>query len=406
MPRKRHQESGPTPIGSGAAEHGPGPGEPVSPGSGSRRARPIARLNVPVSGPVPGPVSGAIEHSRPAELRPHKAPHEEAFDAALRPRSFDEYIGQSRVTDNLRVFVEAARRRGDALDHVLFCGPPGLGKTTLAHLIAGALGVTLRPVGAPAIEHKGTLASYLTGLGERDVLFIDEIHRLQPVVEEYLYPAMEDFRIEIPVGEGPAAQLLHMALPRFTLVGATTRTGLLTSPLRDRFGIVLRLDYYTPTELAEIARRSALRLDVQLSARGCLAIGQRARGTPRIANRLLRRVRDFAEVESDGRIDEPACGEWLSRLGVDKQGLDDMDRTLLRAVIERFDGGPVGIESLAAAVSEEADTLEDVYEPYLIQEGFLSRTPRGRVATRRAYEHLGLQILQERPDPNTQQKLF
>jgi Holliday junction DNA helicase RuvB len=365
MPRKRHVDAAPA---ESAVQHA-----------------------IPRSGSVG---VGPADHSRPAgraaELHPGRAAHEDAFDAALRPRSFDEYIGQRRVVDNLKVFVEAARRRGEALDHVLFCGPPGLGKTTLAHLISSALGVTLRPVGAPAIDHKGTLASYLTGLGERDVLFIDEIHRLQPVVEEYLYPAMEDYRIEIPVGEGPAAQLIHMALPRFTLVGATTRTGLLTSPLRDRFGIVLRLDYYSPVELAEIVRRSALRLQVEVSAAACLTIGQRARGTPRIANRLLRRVRDFAEVEQNGTVDEPYCGRWLDRLGVDKQGLDDMDRALLRAVIERFDGGPVGVESLAAAVSEESDTIEDVYEPYLIQEGFLSRTPRGRVATRRAYEHLGL----------------
>ncbi len=359
MPRKRHVDA-----------------EPAAPASGPKGASPSHSR--PVSGP------------RAADLLPAKAPHEDAFDAALRPRSFDEYIGQRRVVDNLKVFVEAAKRRGEALDHVLFCGPPGLGKTTLAHLIASALGVTLRPVGAPAIEHKGTLASYLTSLGERDVLFIDEIHRLQPVVEEYLYPAMEDYRIEIPVGEGPAAQLLHMALPRFTLVGATTRTGLLTSPLRDRFGIVLRLDYYSPIELAEIVRRSALRLQVQITEAACHVVGQRARGTPRIANRLLRRVRDFADVERSGLVDEPYCGRWLDRLGVDRLGLDEMDRALLRTVIERFDGGPVGIDSLAAAVSEESDTLEDVYEPYLIQEGFLSRTPRGRIATRRAYEHLGL----------------
>jgi Holliday junction DNA helicase RuvB len=366
-----------------------------------------------VDGAAPATASDrpTAEHHLPPprvdELRPARAAHEDALDAALRPRSFDEYIGQHRVVDNLRIFVEAARRRGEALDHVLFCGPPGLGKTTLAHLIAGALGVNIRPVGAPAIEHKGTLASYLTGLNERDVLFIDEIHRLQPIVEEYLYPAMEDYRLEIPVGEGPAAQLIHMSLPRFTLVGATTRTGLLTSPLRDRFGIVLRLDYYTADELSEIVRRSAQRLKIDITARSCLTVGKRARGTPRIANRLLRRVRDFAEVEHTGVIDEPYCAEWLSRLGVDTLGLDEMDRALLRTIIDRFDGGPVGIESLAAAVSEEADTLEDVYEPYLIQEGFIARTPRGRVATRRAYEHLGVpQRAGNAPQAPIQPKLF
>jgi Holliday junction DNA helicase RuvB len=382
MPRKRH-------VDGAAASGGPAAGaDRIAPGG------PVAEHHVP-----PG---------RAEELRPSRAPLEDALDAALRPRTFDEYIGQHRVVDNLRVFVEAARRRGEALDHVLFCGPPGLGKTTLAYLIAGALGVNLRPVGAPAIEHKGTLASYLTGLGERDVLFIDEIHRLQPIVEEYLYPAMEDYRLEIPVGDGPAAQLIHMSLPRFTLVGATTRTGLLTSPLRDRFGIVLRLDYYTADELSEIVRRSAQRLKIEITARSCLTVGKRARGTPRIANRLLRRVRDFAEVEHTGAIDEPHCGHWLSRLGVDGLGLDDMDRALLRTIIDRFDGGPVGIESLAAAVSEEADTLEDVYEPYLIQEGFISRTPRGRVATRRAYEHLGLpqRTGSAPPEAPIQPKLF
>lgn len=348
---------------------------------------------VPVSHSGPIAVTGAQVGSVPIrlpDLEPSASHRDDPFDAALRPRSFDEYIGQNKVVDNLKVFVEAARRRGEALDHVLFCGPPGLGKTTLAYLIATALGVSLRPVGAPAIEHKGTLASYLTSLGERDVLFIDEIHRLQPVVEEYLYPAMEDYRIEIPVGEGPAAQLIHMKLPRFTLVGATTRTGLLTSPLRDRFGIVLRLDYYAPSQLAEIVARSADRMGIRIRREACLVIGQRARGTPRIANRLLRRVRDFAEVAGVRELLPQATGEWLSRLGVDELGLDDMDRALLRGLIERFDGGPVGIESLASAVAEESDTLEDVYEPYLIQEGFIMRTPRGRVATRRAYEHLGL----------------
>lgn len=339
-----------------------------------------------VSGNVPP--SPVVSVPPVLERRPSRETHGDAFDAALRPRNFDEYIGQRRVVDNLKIFVEAARRRGEALDHVLFCGPPGLGKTTLAHLIAGALQVGLRPVGAPAIEHKGTLASYLTGLTERDVLFIDEIHRLQPVVEEYLYPAMEDYRIEIPIGDGPAAQLIHMTLPRFTLVGATTRTGLLTSPLRDRFGIVLRLDYYTSEELAEIVRLSAKRLSIDITEAACLEVGHRARGTPRIANRLLRRVRDFAEVEGTGQITQELAAHSLTRLGVDSAGLDEMDRLLLRAIIERFDGGPVGIESLAAAVSEESDTLEDVYEPFLIQEGFLIRSPRGRMASRRAYEHL------------------
>ena len=399
MPRKRH--------GDGAGSEAP---------AVAKRSVMAAHERVPV--PISGSHSQA--YSRPTELHSERAPFEDAFDAALRPRSFDEYIGQRRVVDNLKVFVEAAKKRGEALDHVLFCGPPGLGKTTLAHLIAGELGVGIRPVGAPAIEHKGTLASYLTGLTERDVLFIDEIHRLQVVVEEYLYPAMEDFRIEIPVGEGPAAQLIHMALPRFTLVGATTRTGLLTSPLRDRFGIVLRLDYYSPAELAEIVRRSALRLKVEVSPESCLTIGTRARGTPRIANRLLRRARDFAEVEDGGALNgvicEPHCSRWLTRLGVDELGLDEMDRALLRTLIERFDGGPVGIESLASAVSEESDTIEDVYEPYLIQEGFVQRTPRGRIATRRAYQHLGLP-LPNRPTAagvdfistggrNGQQKLF
>ncbi len=340
-------------------------------------------------GPAPPALAPANAGAREA-IAPERTADEAALDAALRPRTFDEYVGQRKVVDNLKVFVEAARRRGEALDHVLFCGPPGLGKTTLAHVIAHALGVTLHGVGAPAIEHKGTLASYLTQLGARDVLFIDEIHRLQPVVEEYLYPAMEDYRIEIPVGDGPAAQLLQMNLPRFTLIGATTRTGLLTSPLRDRFGIVMRLDYYGADDLTDIVTRSAKRLGVALAPDGAVEIGRRARGTPRVANRLLRRVRDFAEVEADGRISRAVATSALDRLGVDGAGLDEMDRALLRAVIEKFDGGPVGIESLAAAVAEEANTLEDVYEPYLLQEGFLQRTPRGRVATRRAHEHLGL----------------
>ena len=306
-------------------------------------------------------------------------------DAALRPKSFEEYVGQSKVVENLKVFVQAAQRRGEALDHVLFSGPPGIGKTTLAHLIAHALGVPLRAVGAPAIEHKGTLASYLTSLSERGVLFIDEVHRLQPVVEEYLYPAMEDYRLEIPVGDGPNAEMLPLKLPRFSLVAATTRTGLLSAPFLSRFGIVLRLDYYSPVELTEIVRRSAAKLGVAIDAGGAEEIGRRSRGTPRIANHLLKRVRDFAEVQGDGRVTREVAASALTRLGV-----DELDRTLLRTIIQKFDGGPVGVESLAAACAEERDTLEDVCEPYLIQEGLLMRTPRGRVATRRAHEHLGL----------------
>jgi Holliday junction DNA helicase RuvB len=311
-------------------------------------------------------------------------------DAALRPRSFAEYVGQRKVVDNLKVFVTAAARRGEALDHVLFSGPPGIGKTTLAHLVASELGVMLRSVGAPAIEHKGTLASYLTSLEPRGVLFIDEVHRLQAVVEEYLYPAMEDFRLEIPVGDGPNAEMLPLSLPRFSLVGATTRTGLLSAPFLSRFGIVLRLEYYTPEELTEIVRRSAAKLQIALDAEGAEEIGRRARGTPRIANHLLRRVRDFAEVEADGRVTRAVAASALSRLGVDELGLDELDRAVLRCIVLKFDGGPVGIDSLAAACAEERDTLEDVVEPYLIQEGFVQRTPRGRVATRRAHEHLGL----------------
>ncbi|HEX4462288.1 MAG TPA: Holliday junction branch migration DNA helicase RuvB, partial [Polyangia bacterium] len=269
-------------------------------------------------------------------------------DAALRPRTFDEYVGQRKVVENLKIFVAAAQQRGEALDHVLFSGPPGIGKTTLAHLIAHALGVPLRAIGAPAIEHKGTLASYLTSLQERGVFFIDEVHRLQPVVEEYLYPAMEDFRLEIPVGEGPNAEMLPLRLPRFSLVAATTRTGLLSAPFLSRFGIVLRLEYYAPLELTEIVRRSADKLGVPIDPAGAEEIGRRARGTPRIANHLLKRVRDFAEVEADGRVTQTLASSALQRLGVDQLGLDELDRSLLRTIITKFDGGPVGIESLAA----------------------------------------------------------
>jgi Holliday junction DNA helicase RuvB len=324
-----------------------------------------------------------------AVVSPAASRDDDRFDATLRPSTFAEYVGQRPIVENLLVFVEAAKRRGEALDHVLFCGPPGLGKTTLAHIIAHALGVSMHGSSGPAIERKGDLAGILTNMGARDVLFIDEIHRLQPVVEENLYPAMEDFQFDIVIGDGPHARSMKIQLQAFTLVGATTRTGLLTSPLRDRFGIICRLEYYGVEDLCAILRRSASILGISAEEDGIREIARRARGTPRIANRLLRRVRDFAEVRGSGRIDRAIADHALSRLDVDARGLDPMDRKLLAAIIDKFDGGPVGIESLAAAVSETADTLEDVYEPYLLQEGFLQRTPRGRIATRLGFEHLG-----------------
>jgi holliday junction DNA helicase RuvB len=317
---------------------------------------------------------------------------EEAIDRAIRPKRFAEYIGQEQVKAQLGIFVQAAVQRGEALDHALIFGPPGLGKTTLANILASELGVNLRQTSGPVLERPGDLAALLTNLQPRDVLFIDEIHRLSPVVEEVLYPAMEDFQLDIMIGEGPAARSIKLALQPFTLVGATTRAGLLTSPLRDRFGIVQRLEFYTTAELERIVTRSSGILGVPIDAEGAARIAQRSRGTPRIANRLLRRVRDFAEVKADGRIDEAVARAALDLLEVDPQGFDALDRKLLTTIIEKFDGGPVGIESLAAAIGEERGTLEDVIEPFLIQQGFLMRTARGRMVTRNAYLHFGLKV--------------
>lgn len=319
------------------------------------------------------------------QLRPEDGP----VDAALRPRGFDEYVGQTKVKDNLKVFVQAAQQRGEAVDHLLFSGPPGLGKTSLAYIIAVEMGVKLHITSGPALEKKGDLAGILTSLAPGDVLFIDEVHRLTPSIEENLYPAMEEFRFDVVIGDGPHARTMTLPLPRFTLVGATTRSGLLSSPLRDRFGYVARLDYYEPHELEEIVHRSARRLDAKLDPGGAKEISTRARGTPRVANRLLRRLRDFADVWGDGHITQEIADKALSALGIDPKGFDEMDRRLLSYIIDRFEGGPVGLDTLAASIGEEPSTIEDVYEPYLIQHGYLKRTPRGRVATVRAYEHLG-----------------
>ncbi|MCW5569666.1 MAG: Holliday junction branch migration DNA helicase RuvB [Steroidobacteraceae bacterium] len=317
---------------------------------------------------------------------------DEAVERAIRPRRFAEYVGQPKVKQQLGIFVDAARARGEALDHVLIFGPPGLGKTTLAHILAEELGVTLRQTSGPVLERAGDLAALLTNLQPRDVLFVDEIHRLAPVVEEVLYPAMEDYQLDIMIGEGPAARSIKLDVPPFTLVGATTRAGLLTSPLRDRFGIVQRLEFYGVDDLERIVERSAGILGVPIDAGGARRIGERSRGTPRIANRLLRRVRDYAQVKAGGRIDVQVADAALDMLEVDAHGFDTLDRRLLLTVIEKFDGGPVGIDSIAAAIGEERGTLEDVIEPFLIQQGFLMRTARGRVATRSAWRHFGLAV--------------
>ncbi len=323
-------------------------------------------------------------------VSPQGAAPEEAQERALRPQRLADYVGQAAVREQMAIFIDAARRRGEALDHLLIFGPPGLGKTTLAHIVAREMGVSLKHTSGPVLERPGDLAALLTNLEPRDVLFVDEIHRLSPVVEEILYPALEDYQLDILIGEGPAARSIRLDLPPFTLVGATTRAGLLTSPLRDRFGIVQRLEFYSPEELSVIVQRSARLLGVNIDGSGAAELAGRSRGTPRIANRLLRRARDYAEVRASGSITAEVARQALELLDVDAEGFDLMDRKLLRTIIERFDGGPVGLDSLAAAVGEERDTIEEVLEPFLIQQGFLQRTPRGRMATPRAYLHFGL----------------
>jgi holliday junction DNA helicase RuvB len=337
------------------------------------------------------------------EIDPLANGEDARFERSLRPRTLDDYIGQTKHKENLRVFVEAARRRSEPLDHLLLSGPPGLGKTTLAQILAHEMGVELHMTNGPVVEHKGALAGLLTKLGKNDILFIDEIHRLNPVVEESLYPAMEDFRIDVMTGDGAFASSIQIPIQPFTLIGATTRTGLLTAPLFSRFGHIIRLDFYPASDLARIIERSASLLGVEIAKGAALGIANRSRGTPRVANRLLRRVRDFADVLGSGAIDDAIVARACERLDVDNVGFDEMDRRLLRVIIDDYDGGPVGVETLAAALGEPRDTIEDVYEPYLLQQGFLGRTPRGRVATRKAYEHLG--VTPPAP-PGKQKQLF
>lgn len=323
------------------------------------------------------------------------------YEATLRPRFLSEYAGQERLKENLRVYIEAAKGRAEALDHVLFCGPPGLGKTTLAYIISHELGVNIKASSGPVIERAGDLAALLTNLNEKDVFFIDEVHRLNRVVEEVLYPAMEDYQLDIIIGQGPNARSIKLDLPAFTLVGATTRAGLLTSPLRDRFGMVFRLDFYSPEELQQITLRSARILNIKIDEDGAWEIAKRSRGTPRIANRLLRRIRDFAQVKWDGVITREVANEALEMMEIDKKGLDKMDKSILLTIMDKFDGGPVGIDTLSISLNEEKETIEDIYEPFLIQIGYLSRTSRGRIVTRLAYEHFG-----RKPKASLQEELF
>lgn len=339
-------------------------------------------------------------------MAPAQAGEDAAVELTLRPQTLGEYIGQEKAKEHLRVYIEAARQRREPLDHVLLYGPPGLGKTTLSGIIAHEMGVELRITSGPAIEKPGDLAALLTNLGEGDVLFVDEIHRLSRAVEEVLYPAMEDYALDIMIGKGPSARSIRIDLPRFTLIGATTRAGQLSAPLRDRFGVVMRLELYTPQELCTIVRRSAGILEIDCAGDGALEIARRSRGTPRIANRLLKRVRDFAQVIGDGAITAQLAKTALEKLDIDPLGLDDIDRRMLRVIIQNYAGGPVGLETLAAGIGEEAVTLEDVYEPYLMQIGFLARTPRGRCVTPRAYEHLGMPVPTQTAPPPDQQKLF